>query len=228
MTDRLHDLGVAGETILPLTFGIDLERFPFAPRQNRFEGGTIRLLCTRSMSAPVYDVPTVLRAVAEGRRARADITLSLPAGGTGADQCRALAADLGITDAVAFGDGYRPDDLPGMMASHDAYVSASHWDGASLSLMEAMACGAFPVVSDIAANREWLTDGTTALMFPPGDAGALARLILSLRERATLMEAAVRANRRTVVERADRTRNLARLLDRLEGMSAAARPGAAG
>lgn len=224
---RVRDLGICDDAILALTFGIDLSRFPWRPPAHRFAGGVIRLVCNRSLNAPVYDVPTVLRAVAEARRRGADVRLSLPATGRLAPELRRLAAELGIAEVVAFGQGYRPEDVPDMLAAHDAYVSASHWDGASLSLMEAMACGGFPVLSDIPANREWVEDGKTALMFPPGDWQTLASLIVGLPGRAEFIERAVRINREVVCARADRPRNLRLLMDRLEKVvqaHAAARP----
>lgn len=45
------------------------------------------------------------------------------------------------------------------------YVSATRSDGSSLALMEAMAAGCFPVVSNIPANRSWIVDGINGFMF---------------------------------------------------------------
>src|SRR4029079_13645664 len=68
----------------------------------------------------------------------------------------------------------------------EVYVSASRSDSTSQSLLEAMAAGALPVVSDIPGNREWVTDGERAnagdrrglvglaQLFAPGDAQGLA------------------------------------------------------
>jgi glycosyltransferase involved in cell wall biosynthesis len=81
--------------------------------------------------------------------------------------------------------------------------------------MEAMACGLFPLVSDIPANREWLVDRQNALLFAPGDRDALAQLILSLPSRREFIEQAVLANRKLAEARADREKNLRTLLDRL-------------
>jgi glycosyltransferase involved in cell wall biosynthesis len=102
------------------------------------------------------------------------------------------------------------------MGAHDVYVSASLWDGASISLMEAMACGVFPVVSDIPANREWLQDGATAFLFPCGDWRRLAEILLGLPVRSAFVAEAIRLNRQAVVARADRTNNISALMRRLE------------
>jgi len=46
------------------------------------------------------------------------------------------------------------------------FVSLTSSDGTSLSLLEAMACGNFPVVSDITANREWILDNENGILLP--------------------------------------------------------------
>ena len=49
------------------------------------------------------------------------------------------------------------------------YISMTESDGASLSLMEAMAVGAIPVVSDIEPNREWVKNGVNGVLVPLDD-----------------------------------------------------------
>ena len=149
-----------------MPFGIDLSKLPFVPKADRLAGG-VNLLCTRTLNSPVYDIPTLLNALAKARNQGSPATLTLAATGELAPSLKELAAQLGIERAVTFGDGYALADLPALMARHDVYVSASLSDGASVSLMEAMACGAFPLVSDIPANREWLVDGRNAALVRP-------------------------------------------------------------
>jgi glycosyltransferase involved in cell wall biosynthesis len=61
----------------------------------------------------------------------------------------------------------------------DVYISSSHVDGSSVSLMEALACGLPCLVSDIPANKEWVFEGQNGWLFPDGDADALAEKILA-------------------------------------------------
>ena len=49
--------------------------------------------------------------------------------------------------------------MPAYLNAADIYVSTSLSDGTSLSLLEAMACSLPVVVTDIPANKEWITDG---------------------------------------------------------------------
>ena len=214
MMGLLTQLGVRPERTLPLTLGIDLEKFPYRPRADLFRDG-IRLVCTRSLRSEVYDIPTILRAVAAACRAGTPVTLALPARGEGAQGLKQLAVELGIADAVQWGTGYRNEEVPAILGAHDVYVSASLWDGASLSLMEAMACGILPVVSDIPANREWVQDGEGAFLFPCGDWRRLAETIVGLPRRREEMLCALRWNRSKVEALGDRRKNMRVLTEHL-------------
>lgn len=214
MVEHLVRLGVREDRVFVRSIGIELPKFPFQPRAELFASG-LRVLCNRSLEVPLYDIPTIMRALAKMRQGGLNATLSLPAGGRLAPPLRALAGELGIEQAVQFGAGFHNEDVPAMMATHDVYVSAALWDGASLSLLEAMACGAFPVVSDTPANREWLEHERNGLLFPPGHWQRLAELLRSLPQRRELIARALRRNRELVEARADRCANLGAVLDRL-------------
>ncbi len=53
-------------------------------------------------------------------------------------------------------------------------VSPSLHDGTPNTLLEAMACGCFPVAGDIESVREWITDGVNGLLCDPNDVESLA------------------------------------------------------
>ena len=218
MAERVRAFGVEDGRIFSLTQGVALESFPFDPAPDLFASG-IRLVCTRALGSPIYDIPTILRAVAAARSDGHRVTLSLPARGERIDEFKALAREEGIAEAVTFGGGYRREQIPQIMRAHDVYVSASLSDGTSISLMEAMACGLFPVVSDIPANREWLAHEDNGLLFPTGDWQRLAELIASLPRRPAMVRRAIEANREIVEARADQTTNINRLLDRLAALA---------
>jgi glycosyltransferase involved in cell wall biosynthesis len=82
-----------------------------------------------------------------------------------------------LTRAIQFQPFLPADELYQVLNSADIYISCSESDGTSVSLLEAMALGLYPIVSDIPANREWITDGVNGRLFPVGDAHALARVI---------------------------------------------------
>ena len=89
----------------------------------------------------------------------------------------AQAERLGINENVHF-LGLRRD-IPDILAASDIFVSASDWEGAPVSLLEAMANGLPPVVTDVGENRRVLQD-TGARLVPPRDPSALAEALMEM------------------------------------------------
>jgi len=58
-----------------------------------------------------------------------------------------------------------PDDLGGIYAATDYVAIPSLFEGMPNVLLEAMACGVVPIVSDAGAMREIITDGETGFIF---------------------------------------------------------------
>ena len=79
----------------------------------------------------------------------------------------------------------------------DIFVLPSLSEALSNSLMEAMGCGCCAVASDTGGNPELVQDGQTGLLFPLGNAEALAaRLNLLLDEPEYRLRLGVQAERR--------------------------------
>ncbi|MBN2043753.1 MAG: glycosyltransferase family 4 protein [Anaerolineales bacterium] len=88
-------------------------------------------------------------------------------------------------------------------------VSPSTHDGTPNTLLEAMACGCFPVAGNIESVREWLVDRENSLLVDPGDPAALAEAIIGAIKDTELREKAVAANLKMVAQRADFQKNMA-------------------
>jgi glycosyltransferase involved in cell wall biosynthesis len=74
-------------------------------------------------------------------------------------------------------------------------------DGTSVSLLEAMGAGAFPVVTDISANREWIINGENGFLISPDEPKSLAsRIIDAIRDRRLLEKG--RIENLSIVEKA--------------------------
>ena len=69
-------------------------------------------------------------------------------------------------------------EMPLYYSSAEIFVSASHHEGSGYALIEAMACGLVPCVTDIPSFRA-LTGGCGAL-WPAGDATAFAKALVAL------------------------------------------------
>lgn len=100
------------------------------------------------------------------------------------------------------------------------YLSLTSSDGASLSLMEAMAVGAIPVVSDIGPNREWVQEGENGFLLPLGDPDAAARKLEKILFLPEVKCATMRdKNRRIIRERGSLSVNMRRLVENLQALS---------
>ena len=76
--------------------------------------------------------------------------------------------------------GYRLD-APALMASCDAYVlPALRREGLPKGVIEAMAYGVPPVVTDSGGSPELIEDGISGLIVPPGDPGAIGAALRQL------------------------------------------------
>ncbi|MCH7479774.1 MAG: glycosyltransferase, partial [Chloroflexi bacterium] len=73
------------------------------------------------------------------------------------------------------------------------------------TLLEAMACGCFPIAGDLESLREWITLGQNGLLVNPGDSRALADAILQALAQPDLRNQAVQHNFHLVAERAELT-----------------------
>ena len=122
---------------------------------------------------------TALRAVAAARANGIDLHLLLV--GDGADQpaLRELAAALGVRQAVHL-LGARRDVGAILRDAADVLVTCAHEEAQPLSVLEAQWLGVPVAASDIAAHREALPPAAGGVLFPLGDAHALAVSLAAL------------------------------------------------
>jgi glycosyltransferase involved in cell wall biosynthesis len=82
-------------------------------------------------------------------------------------------------------------------------VSPSVHDGTPNTLLEAMACGCFPVAGDLESLREWIEPNENGLLVDPNDPSALAHAILEGLLNRDLQEKARLINHQIIAKRAD-------------------------
>lgn len=198
-------LGARPERLRVVPWGVDLERF--RARAEREPG----LLLSTRMHEPVYGMDTLIDAAAPVLAARADARLVVLGDGSLRAQLERQAALRLPAGRFVFTGRVTPDEMAAWLARAELFLSASHSDSTSVSLLEAMASGAVPVVSDIEGNREWVAENDGARLFPPGDAASLTRAIERALADPEWRETTRGRNRAVVEQRADRARNMARV-----------------
>jgi glycosyltransferase involved in cell wall biosynthesis len=71
-------------------------------------------------------------------------------------------------------------DMEAVFNSADFLLQASRREYSGYAVLEAMACGVIPVVTDIPSFRRMTDGGRYGILFPPGDADSLARQVLDV------------------------------------------------
>ena len=209
MTRRLIELGARADRVITFPYGVDRTAFFAAvapdPGHNSAAGPSI--VCNRKME-PVYNVSTLVDAFAAALPAFPGARLTLAGSGS---QARALAGRVrtaGLDPSVRFTGDVPHEKIPALLREHSLFVSLALSDTTSVSLLEAMACGLFPIVSDIPANREWIEDGVNGSVVDPRDAKAIARALVTAWEDRPLRAAAAKKNAGLIETRADWYRNM--------------------
>lgn len=99
-------------------------------------------------------------------------------GGYEIDAYRKMAADLGISSRVLFaGPCYNQKKLAQYYNIASVVVVPSDYESFSLVTVEAQACGAIVVASDIPALKSKIDDGKDGFLFEPGSVESLAKKI---------------------------------------------------
>jgi L-malate glycosyltransferase len=218
--------GMPDERIVTFPWGIDLEYFTPAEKGHQAETVSagnempFTLLSTRSWE-PIYGVEIIARAFAKATREHPELRLAMLGNGSQAGLLRRILATEGLNNAsdyphVLFPGQIGYKDLPRYYRSADLYLSASHSDGTSISLLEAMACGCPALVSDIPGNREWVQQGENGWLFPDGDVLALAEAISQAVQQRSCLPEMGRAARKIAEQRADWTKNFPQLMRAFE------------
>jgi L-malate glycosyltransferase len=204
-------------------WGVDLEHF--APGENSRLARELGwkdafiLFCNRSWE-PQYGVDVIAKAFVKAAHANPNLRLLLLGSGSQGAAIEAILAEGGVLDLVHRPGQVSFDDLPVYYHAADLYLSASHTDGSSVSLMEALACGLPAAVSNIAGNLEWVNPGSNGWIFADGDFDRLAEIMLTASQ--TRVELAVMSlnSRHKAEQNANWKLNQQRLLDGYKAASA--------
>ncbi len=110
---------------------------------------------------------------------------------------------LGIAARTRLWPRLTQPQLWALFSKTQVYVSPSVHDGTPNSLLEAMACGCFPVVGEVESLREWVTPGVNGLFADATDPQALAEALVTALSDPKLRLGASKENARLIAGRAD-------------------------
>jgi len=179
----VDSLGTRNE-IIPM--GIDVRHFshdrPHSDKQ--VDRGATLLYVGRF--ARVKGIETLLEAFARVLEKRPDVRLLLVGDGAQRPFLETECKRLDIVDRVTFHGMATYDELPALYAQADLFILPSRpqpggeTEGQGLVCLEAAAAGLPVIASDTGGIRQFVRDGITGRLVPPGDPEALAETILEI------------------------------------------------
>lgn len=176
---------VPGRLLTVIANGVDTERMRNVPPGTREElrrslglGDDAFAWLAVGRFEIAKDYPNMLRAFAAVLAREPRAVLVIVGQGSLQAEAEALAAKLGLGDAVRF-LGAR-GDVPAVMSAADGYVMSSAWEGMPMVLLEAAAAGLPIVATAVGGNGEVVRDGESGYLVPARDPESLGRGMLRL------------------------------------------------
>lgn len=193
MAEEMQRLARCKHDIVIANFGIEPHE-PTADKAN--------IIYSNRLHEKLYRIEAVIRAFVPFNAKHENWRLVIGATGSETDHLKSLAKELGIEKQVDF-VGWLDEPTNFLYYSQaKIWVSIPESDATSISLLEAMSMGCVPVVSDLPANREWITDGDNGLIVRDVNTDFFSEAM----QRINAAEAA-ELNRKIVAEKATKEAN---------------------
>lgn len=215
MTKEIIKLGASEDKVLTVPMGIDINDFDVNKRNDE-ELDTfvsMRTICKNS------NIDCILKAFKIVLDSKPTSKLILTNSGEDEEYIKSLIKDLNIESSVEYRGFVTKEGLVSTLLNSQIYLSIPTSDSTSVTLLEAMASGSFPIVSDLPANKEWIVDGENGYILDKIEPEALSELMIKASQNRGLFERAIDINRKIVKERAIWSENMGRVNDKLAAIS---------
>ncbi len=212
------EYGMASDSIVTFPWGANIDKYSPGDDgglRERLGWGdeTFVLLSTRGW-APIYGVDDLARAFVRTARQRPELRLLMLGNGPLAPKIRQIFMQADVLDRVHFPGQINQKDLPNFYRAADLYISTSHSDGTSISLLESLGCGTPVLLTDIPGNQEWITSqGEVGWLFRDGNVDSLVEGILRAVDQREQLPAMGQAARQLAESRANWEKNFPKLFE---------------
>lgn len=204
--EGLMKFGADESKILVMHRGIDTEIYR-PPVQRRIPNPANPIfISTRSLEKE-YLIDRLLRAFSILLAKVPGAELKIAGEGSERKNLEELASTLKIREQVRFLGKLKKTEIAYELKKSDFYVSPIATEGISSSLIESCACGIVPIVADIPASKELVTNGENAILLKDNSIEELSAAMLRAPEEKEIYENAIR-NAELVRNRYDRKINL--------------------
>jgi len=160
MADYMENAKVDMTKVMVLPKGINMNIFKFNTSPNTT---IITAIVSRSLQ-PEYKHETILKAFGILKRNNIPFQLTVIGDGILLKNLKALSKELGMENEVHFLGRINNTEIAEHLQKSNVYISMPITEGVSASLFEAMACGCFPIVSDLPGNRHWIQQKVNGIL----------------------------------------------------------------
>lgn len=186
----IDDFSIDAERIRLCYNGVDTKEFyPSEPARADLPGITAEdvVIGTVCVLRPEKGLEVLQEAFAKARRSFPHVKLLIVGSGPQLDVMNRNSKRLGIDDASVMLPTVR--DVGPVVRAMDIFVSSSHSEAFSNSILEAMASGCCVIASRVGGTPELVTDGQTGALFNVGDVDQLAHRLVELIQDSSLRKA---------------------------------------
>jgi len=212
ITKGLKKFGAEDSRILQLHRGINLSIFR-PPETQEWDNKHIRIISTRSLY-PIYRINDIIRAFSIFNSNYEDSSLVIVGEGPVKQDLIELTKKLDLIGKVTFTGKMNAEKTAAELRKADFYVSIIETEGLSSSLLEACACGVFPIVADIPASRTIIENAKNGTLLSNTIPTEIAKALMSAVENRNLMKDAAQINIKLVKDSFDRDNNLKQFLNK--------------
>jgi len=209
MAQHMKQSNVDMSKVLLLPKGINLEFFQFNAASDTT---MIHAVVTRSLQ-PEYNHDVILKAFGILKQKSIPFKLTVIGDGIELKNLRFLAKKLKIERDVRFTGKVNNFDIPKFLQQSTFYISMPITEGVSASLFEAMACGCFPIVSDLPGNKSWIKEKVNGLLVASENHTKLAEELEWAFNNSDVTNNAIIQNRKLVEDNANYKTNMKKIAD---------------
>lgn len=200
ITREMEVLGANAAKISVLPVGVDTHLFtPSSEKRAKEEFQVVSL----NAHEPLYRIELLIQAVRrvldQGLRIKAVIVGQ----GSQTHIMKELVSSYGISDHVSFPGRVSLDQLLELLRSSQVYISMAESAGTPVSLLEAMSCGAFPILSDIPGHSNLVQSGQNGILIPNGSVQKLSEALIQVLQGEWDFESMIAHNRNVIIRTAD-------------------------
>jgi L-malate glycosyltransferase len=199
VSTELITYGAKPEQILTVLFGIEKQRYHKLVQATKDRSRII--LCSPRLHEPLYNIQVIINAFLQVRQEYPGLELWLLGSGSLTNELKKVVTESGSSKGIRFWGRVTPQDFSERLAESDLMISIPCSDATPVSLLEAMAAGCLPILSDLPAYHDWVTDEVNGLYAKLDFTNLTAVLRRAISDQ-SLREKAATLNRKIIQERA--------------------------